>query len=242
MSDQYELPIGGDPELEDILRCLAQAIKLGINAHVPASVVAYDPATQTASVLVGFRTVVRVRNPEEMPPGATPLPAPHLGKAILPPTQLTLIPVIFPGTPTAYITFPVLPGATGSLHVHDRSLETWLTYGGPQDPVLSWTHALENSEFHLGLHPRFSAISPPTDLAATVVEGPLVKLGRAAALGAARMTDPISASSAFGTWATAVDTALGALGAAPPTPFATVAGLPAGLGTIATGSVKVSVE
>jgi hypothetical protein len=189
--------LGDEPDLEDLLRVLAQAVKLGIRTHLPASVVSYNPATQTAIVVVGFRTVVRLHSLDALPPGATPSGSPPNLKATLAPTQLTDVPVIFPGTATAYLTFPILTGATGTLHVHDRSLATWLLSGVPSDPVLAWTHALESSEFHPGLHPTTQPIAPATDLTATVVEGPLVKLGRAATIPIAKATPLIAALDAF---------------------------------------------
>ena len=58
-----------------------------------------------------------------------------------------------------------------------------MTKGGPCDPLFAWTHVLESSEFHPGLRPKAGAITPATDLTATVLEGAAVKLGRNATLG-----------------------------------------------------------
>lgn len=185
------------PQLDDILRVLGRAIKLGIRTHVAARVVLYDAAKQTAKVQVEQRMVVRLRAIDELPPGAELRGTPPDAEAVLAPTVVEGIPVIFPGTSSAYLTVPIVPGTTGTLHVHDRSLTAWLTQGIPCDPVVAWTHALESGEFHPGLRPDTGPITPPTDLTATVVEGPIVKIGRGATIPIAKATPLVSALDAF---------------------------------------------
>ena len=181
MTEQFNVAGQGEElELSDLLEAMAQMIRIGMRVHVPARVVAYDAATQLAVVQCEHRLVVRVSSIDRLPPGAELQGSPPNAKAVLPPKVVQDIPVIFPGTSTAYLTVPIAAGTTGTLHVHDRALDQWMLKGAPCDPLFAWTSVLESSEFHPGLHPKTAPITPATDLTATVVEGPLVKVGRLA--------------------------------------------------------------
>lgn len=193
------------PETSEMLEAWEHAIKLGIRTHVPATVVAYDPATQTVTATADHRLVTRVKSPDAMPAGAELVGAFPNAKAVLPPKLLKDIPVIFPGSGSAYLTWPILPGSTGTLHVHDRDIGAWRLKGVPTDPVFAWTHILEAAEFHPGLRPISGAITPATDLTATVLEGPLVKIGRLAAEALVKADTLIAVIDAA--WAAATPTA-----------------------------------
>ena len=189
--DPFDLP--QHPTLSDLLRVIARQVRLSIRTHVPARVVAYDPATQTASVQVELLQVVRYTDPKRLPAGAVPSGAPPNAEATLPPTQILKVPVVWPRTLAGYVTFPLVPGDTGELHISDRSLEQWRLAGAPTDPGLAFTHALKDAVFHPGLHPDTAPITPATDLTATVLEGTLIKLGRLAATdGAAKAETLVS--------------------------------------------------
>lgn len=229
-----------NPTQTDLLLELQRTIGLELNAHCPAKVVVYDPARQVATVEVGFLTVVKVTDPTRMPPRVRSVKG---DVATLDAIILTDIPVFIGGTPDAYVSFPIAPGTTGELHVHDRALGQWLLAGEAVDPVLAFTHALADSVFHPGLRAKPGTIVPPTDELATVVEGPAVKVGREALLAAARATDPLTASPELTAWAADVEAKLAAAGFAVSTTWL-AAGLaePGALGTIASGSQKVTVE
>lgn len=234
------------PDLDELLRTLARNIRLSIRTMVPASVVSYDAARQRAVVQVALLQVVRIVDPARVPRNVlTVTGRPPNAEAVLQPLQLVDIPVAFPRTNAGYITFPLVAGDTGELIVADRSLDQWLLKGLPTDPQLAFTHALKDSVFHPGLHPDTNPITPPTDAAATVVEGTQIKIGRAAALAAARATDPLSASANLSTWAAAVEAALVTAMSpiAPASSWATLGlGGSGALGTITSGSAKTSVE
>lgn len=243
--DPYDLP--RDASLGDLLRVLARTIKLSIRTHVPAQIVAFDPARNKATVLVQTLPVVKVTDPAKIPEQILSLKGvPPNAEATLAPIQLVDIPVVWPRTNAGRITFPLVTGDTGELHIHDRSLDLWLVAGIPSDPVLAFTHALKDSVFHPGLHADVNPIVPPVDITATVVEGvPSIKLGAAAALAAARATDPLTSSANLTTWALAVEAAL--LAATSPILPASSWGTlllaaAAQLGTITTGSVKTKIE
>lgn len=182
------------PELADLLRLLKRDVKLTLRTHAPASVVVYDPVRQLATVQVAHIPVVRVVALDDIPIGAVSVSGtPPNAEATMPPIQLVDIPVAWPRTLAGYITFPLVPGDTGELHVSDRSMEAWRLAGIPTDPQLSFTHHLKDSVFHPGLHADTQPIVPPTDLTATVVEGAQIKLGRTAVSSLAKADILISA-------------------------------------------------
>jgi hypothetical protein len=189
--DAFDLP--PEPDRGDIDRVLARAIKLAIRTHATATVVAYEPTTQKVVVNVGALPVVKVKDATRMPRNMVSLTGvPPNATATLQPITLTAIPVAWPRTNAGYITFPLLPGDTGELHVQDRSLATWLAAGIPCDPVLAFTHAFADSVFHPTLHADTNPM-PATDLTATVIEGTLgIKLGRLATSPITKATELVS--------------------------------------------------
>lgn len=196
-NDPYEPP--QDAELEDTLRHLARWIRLRIRTHIPAAIVAYNPATQKAVVEVQQQQVVKVTDPARVPANAAGpvVGTPPNAEVALQPFVLPEIPVVFPRTNLGYITFPLATGDTGELHVSDRALQAWLQLGAATDPQAAFTHALQDSVFHPGLHADTNPITPPTDLTGTVVEGPLVKLGRNAISPAVKFTQLAAAIDAL---------------------------------------------
>lgn len=166
----YEMP--NDPEIPDLFRIALRNLRLSLRTHTMATVTAYNPATQRATVLVDILSVVK--NLDVPPTRTNPAPS-----TVQDPVTLANIPVAWPRTSTGYITFPLAPGDKGELHVQDRSLEAWLSLGQATDPVAAWTHNLADSVFHPAIFSDADPITPPTDPTATVVEGDaLVKIGR----------------------------------------------------------------
>ncbi len=191
--DPWDLP--PDPELVDILRVIARNIRLSMRTHVPASVVSYDPATQKAIVQVQPLQVVKVADATRIPTKIVSLKGvPPNAEATLQPIILKNIPVAWPRTLLGYVTFPLNAGDTGELHVSDRSMAAWLQTGIPSDPIMAFTHALQDGVFHPGLHSDVNPIVPPTDTTATVVEGTTaLKLGRNAVSPAVKATELVAA-------------------------------------------------
>jgi len=103
----------------------AKAATAVVNVCLPASVLSYDEATQTATV----RLVPRFRRQD-----------PAQGNAVVPydPPDVPSVPVAFPGGGDYSITWPLAAGDTGYLVVADRSIDEWKANGGtrtePQDP------------------------------------------------------------------------------------------------------------
>jgi hypothetical protein len=231
------------PELFDLLKTYGRRLKLSMRTNTVGTVVAYNPATQKATVTVDILQIIKVFG----------LPDPN-ATAPTPPFVLTNIPVAWPRSGLGYLTFPLNPGDTGTITIMDRSIQQWLLLGAPVDPIQSATHALHDAVFEPGLHPDSAPITPPTDITAAVLHHDAkIKLGRAAALGIARLTDKTSADVSMTAWEIQVTTALVAMAAffnAPPAPmvsaplsvpvFPTVP--PTDLGVISTASVKASSE
>jgi len=228
------------PALADLHKIYGRRLLLDVRTCTPATVVAYDPATQTATVVADVLAIEKVV--VALVPGIDPntinLEAP------LPPVVLTSIPVRIEGAgdATSYLSWPILPGCTGELHVHDRSLQQWLARvaQAPVDPVAAWTHALQDSVFYPGLTEQIRRIAPPTALDGAVLESAQIKLGVAAALGVARLGDTSSPTAEMLAWLAAAQVILAAAGAffglpAPVLPTGSIALLDA-------ASVKVKAE
>ncbi|MCP4241905.1 MAG: hypothetical protein GY772_15220 [bacterium] len=194
----YEL--SSEPDLAELFRLAVRKLQLEMRTHTVGTVVSYNPATQTADVSVDILQVVRDNN---KPPSRQD-PAPSITQ---PPIILKGIPVHFQGTQTAYATQPIKTGDKGELHVNDRSIQKWLLSGTQDDPERMWTHALSESVFYPAPLPAPNKL-PPTDLAAHVIEGPLVKLGYQAVLGNARFGDDVAPSADMIAWMNSVTTAV----------------------------------
>ncbi len=173
--------------LEDLLRIWRRSIELELRVSAPARVVTYDAATQRATVQLEFLPVAYVGD-DEVPQAPILIP----GAAVR-----------WLGGSLGYVTTPLVPGDTGHVVFSDRCLSVWLQQGAPVDPLNSRTHDLADAVFEPGLRNSTNAITPPTDLTATVVEGPLVKLGATAQAG----TGAIALAQALHTYLVAVITA-----------------------------------
>ncbi len=208
----FEMP--NQPELPDLFLVALREAALQLRTHSVARVVAYDPATQTASLSGELLQVVKDLL-------TTPTPANPNPTNIQEPVLLQGIKVAWPTTAAGYLTFPLVPGDTGELHVQDRSIDQWRATGIPSDPVSAFIHMLGDSVFHPNIRPDANPIVPPTSLVATVLEGPLVHLGRLA-------VEPVLKGATVATAFTAYTTAVAAAGTAhaaiiPPTAISNAA-------------------
>lgn len=232
----FELP--SDPQIEDLLRVFGRRIKLSIRTNTVGTIVTFNPTTQLATVRVDVLEVFKLVTGA---PGVDP----NLVNAEIPqtpPLVLAGVPVQIAGTGTSYLSHPLLPGATGVLHVMDRSIRPWMQAVASMavDPVQSATHALHDAVFVPGLRAKRDAITPPIDLTATVLhDDTLLKLGRAAVLGVARLTDTTSSDATMTAWIIASQAVLAGAAAllALPVPVP-----PTDFGIITAASTKVVSE
>jgi hypothetical protein len=182
---------GGKARLIDVLLSLRRTMELELRVEAPATVTAYNPTTQRATVTMGFVPVAIVEGEEV--PGA--------------PIVIPEVPVEWVGGSLGYVTTQLVPGDTGKVSFSDRALSTWLVAGGAVDPINGRTHALGDATFRPGLRHAANVITPPTSIASTVIEGPLVDLGRAATNFAVLGTALASAASTLSTVLAAVPAA-----------------------------------
>lgn len=158
-----------DPDLADIVRLLRRACAVDVRVSVPARVIAFDPITCKATVRVEFLRIIDVRG-EEVPDI---------------PTLLSNVPVRFDRSAIAGTTYPITTGTTGRVVFSDRALAAWLQNGNPVapvDPESGRMHNLADAIFECGVMTDADAIAAgPIDMTGLVVDGPLVKLGAAAA-------------------------------------------------------------
>lgn len=233
--------ISPEPTLEEIMAVRERRLKLSIRTNTVGTVVAFNPALCTATVTVDILQIVKVL--VEVTPGVDPNAINLVAPSI--PFTLVDIPVYFPRGGTGEMTMPLVPGDTGELEIQDRGLQQWLLRLSqvPVDPVTAMTHALQDAVFHPGLLDRVhQAALPPVDMTATVLHhDAMIRLGRSAVLGIARLLDGLQASEALTTWALAVEAAL-VVALAPIAPAAswTALGLaaPDQLGNISSASTR----
>lgn len=202
------------PELEDLFRIRFREMSLELRTNTVGRVVSYDPATQTVNVTT---EILQVRKDlETKPTQANPSP-----ERVADPILLEGLPVAWPRSGSSYLTFPILPGTTGEIRVHDRSLQRWLELGQATDPISAWVHNLEAGVFSPTLSPSTDPITPETDQTATVLHGELIKLHREATDFVPLVQKLLTELEAFRTWAnththTGVTTGIGSTGTGTP--------------------------
>ena len=170
-----------DPTLDDLVRMILRASAMGIRVAAPASVLAYNPTTQRATVQLDLLPVAEVEGEE----------------VLQPPVQIQGVPVALLGGALNYIRAEPAPGDTGLALFTDRCLSVWLLGGGPVDPINGRTHALGDAVFVPGVRHAANLLPPPTIPGATVVEGPVVQLGASA-------TQAVALASALHTYISAM--------------------------------------
>jgi hypothetical protein len=154
-------------------RRLQRKLQLELRVAAPAHVTKYDDATQRAVVALGFLPTERIEG-VEVP--TAPIP-------------LFDVPVMLLGGSMGHVTVPIVPGDTGLVIFTDRCLDQWKLKGTPIEPGNPRTHDAADAVFIHGLRHNANGVKPTTDPSATVVEGPLVKLGKNAVQPAVRGAD-----------------------------------------------------
>lgn len=154
---------------------------------------------------------------------------------VLEPLEIDSIPVWTYGQGAVgggYLQFPVRVGDKGWVTVNDRSIDGWYENGIPAPPAGYHTHYATDGYFTPGARDRTRALTQ--DSTATVLEDTAIKLGKAAALGAARTTDKTAADVTMLVWIAAVNAALLVVGITVPPP--------SDFGLISGGSTKTKIE
>tara|TARA_R110000824_G_scaffold30668_9_gene100641 strand:+ start:1996 stop:2688 length:693 start_codon:yes stop_codon:yes gene_type:complete len=167
-----------EPTLADVLRESVRAGIAKIHTSFPATVVAYDPTTQTADIQPALHSRIDdVLLDIERPDAA-------------PPPQLSGVPVVWPSGggagPAWSLHGPLTPGDPVTVVVAERSTDEWCTLGAPTNiPLDARRFDLSDAVCYPGgrsTNPGGSPLTAPiavtaTDPAAVVLAGALVKFG-----------------------------------------------------------------
>lgn len=149
------------PDFTTVLRARVAEALDSVHVAVPGVVVTYDSARQRADVQPAVK---RGYVDEEGDRQVETLPV------------VTSCPVVFPGSGSFAITFPIAPGDEGLIVFASASLDRWLARGGVVDPEDDRRHHLTDGVFLPGL--RHGPLSPTAaSPAAAVVAAPQVQLG-----------------------------------------------------------------
>lgn len=128
-------------------------------------VVAYDPTTRTADVQLATRRPTPTEDGEIVNTDRNVLPS---------------VPVMFPGSGSVNVTWPIDVGTTGLVVTLRYSAQTWRASDGslPTDPVDVRAHHESNSVFFPGWKPDAAIVLGATQNA-YVIDAPMVHLGAA---------------------------------------------------------------
>jgi hypothetical protein len=249
--DSNLAPIPGRGQtIGNFARSIIQETLIRLRVGMPGTVTAWHapvPGTSPALVDVqpAFIFSIALNTPDELPDGYTLSEhggALYAQKAL---PEIKSCPILYPSGGGAMLRGPLKVGSEGYIHIADRSLDAWLSEGGPVDPVLVQYHDLSDAVFEPGLRSAATAQDVPTDrttlgpeddtagldfaLADKSItlrtEGPqltleaaaTILLGDGATLGVARLSDPVDPSAAMIAWASMIETAItGAGGVIPP--------------------------
>lgn len=155
------------PSANSNLSEAARGAVAGVNVSLPATVVSYDHATQTATIQI----VPCFRKKE--------------GGVVVcyrPPT-IHAVPVLFPGAGDYSDTWPLAAGDTGIALFCDRSLDEWKATGAAStEPQDQRRHNITDAMFIPGGRPIADPVpSAGIDAAARVIRAPMLLLGSSAA-------------------------------------------------------------
>jgi len=155
-----------EPTTSELIRDAMSARLADVNVATVGKVQAYDPLTQTASV------VPVVKRPIEDSEGEFD----HEAICILP-----NMPVLFPGGGGFFFHFPIEPGDFVLLVFCHDAIGTWRETGEVSEPGDLRRHSLANAVAIPGilpsLAPRIDAPNPGTDPSEAVMLGRVVRVG-----------------------------------------------------------------
>lgn len=249
--DSNLAPIPGRGQtIGNYARSIILETMIRLRVGMPATVTKWKPPVPGVSpalveVQPAFIFSIALNTPDELPPGYT---LTEHGGALYGQKALPAIPdcpIVYPSGGGAMLRGPLEVGSEGYLHFADRSLDAWISEGGPVDPVLVQYHDLSDAVFQPGARSAATAQDVPTDrttlgpeddtagldfaLADKSItlrtEGPqltleaatAILLGDGATLGVARLSDPVDPSIAMAAWASMIEAAIiGAGGVIPP--------------------------
>lgn len=165
--------------LTEFAETVARRVKVEMRTGTVGRVVSFNAATRRVDVLVDILAVVEDVDGE----GIVQDPIPLFG-----------LPVHYPGSSQAGVTWNLVPGDKVWLKVSDRSLEDWLIKAGAAGaPTALWTHALSDA-----VAEPMDVFGGPVDPTGLVLaSSALIKLGAAASSQAVRGTELQAALTAY---------------------------------------------
>ncbi len=128
---------------ELIRRNMVEALE-GVRVSVPGSVETYDASTQRADV----KPLIQRRFADG---DVQPVPV------------VVNVPIVWPRSAGASLTFPLRKGDGVLLLFSDRSMDEWLTIGGDPEPADIRSHDLSDAIAIPGLLPFSAEFNPPAD-------------------------------------------------------------------------------
>ena len=127
------------PSLIETLRTVIDGRLCELHTSLPAEIVSYDYAKNTAVVKPLLKRKYKNQSPVELP-------------------TISDVPVAFPRMGEGHLRFPVNKGDTGQIIFNERSIDGWKVSGGNIDPQDPRKHSLSDAVFYPGLNPANNPI------------------------------------------------------------------------------------
>ena len=140
------------PDLRTVLLAFRQEVLASLNCHLVGRIVAFDSATQTASVAP---SMMRIQ------PDGSQVAYPVLSDC----------PVQFPFGTQKGLTFPVAVGDPCLVLFHDRDMDNWFVSGGALPPNSRRMHSLSDGLCLVGFRAKATPISDYDDDAVALRNG-----------------------------------------------------------------------
>lgn len=132
------------PTPQEVLRAAVEYSLVDLHTALPGKVEAYDPETQKADIKPLIKRLVSTEEGEELVEELPVLPQ---------------VPVVFPRTTGAFITFPVAAGDHVLLIFNERSIDKFIAGDGEDtDPDEFRMHDMSDAVALLGFYPDSKAI------------------------------------------------------------------------------------
>jgi hypothetical protein len=135
-------------ELQDLLDLVKKNIFLSLMCHGVATIVSFDPVTQTASATMNYKKTFVVRQTDGSYVGQ---------QRDYPP--LTGCPVVFLGDQAAYLSFPVNPGDECMVLFNDRDIDNWFVNNSNPQLASSRLHSFSDAILLIGMRSKAKAIA-----------------------------------------------------------------------------------
>ncbi len=133
-------PTSFSPGYFDTVNLIIARYMAEVHTTMPGKVVAYDIATQTATIQPALKR--------------------SIGGQVLSLPQLLKVPVIFPATATTWLRLPIAAGDHVMIHCAEGSLDGWWRTGDEVDPQIPAKFSLADAIATPGLHALPQAIVP----------------------------------------------------------------------------------